>query len=123
MTARDVAEEIVTLEARGWDALTGAHGRGFYANLMAPDGIMVLPGMRLDREAALASIPDGTPSWDRFELTDSAVVELAPDVAVIVYTAAAWRGDEPPYRAAMSTVYVRRGGAWQLALHQQTPAP
>jgi hypothetical protein len=58
MDARDI-DPLLYLERRGWDALCGAHGRAFYRALMAPDGMMVFPGTRLDRDAAIEAIPDG----------------------------------------------------------------
>jgi hypothetical protein len=41
----------------------------------------------------------------------------------VTYRASATRAGEPPYRALMSSVYVRVDGRWRLALHQQTPLP
>ena len=47
---------------------------------------------------------------------------LSADVAALQYRASARReGDDSPYHALVTSVYVRRDGAWRLALHQQTP--
>jgi hypothetical protein len=39
---------------------------------------------------------------------------------VLHYSATA-RREEFPYRALATSVYVKRGDTWQLAVHQQTP--
>ena len=118
-TTTDDDQTLVALERAGWDALCGSGGRTFYDGVMAPVAMMVFPGMRLDRDAAVASIPE-TPSWDRVELHDVAVVRPAPGVAVVAYTAVAHRGGER-YEAEMTTSYAWLEGAWRLVLHQQSP--
>lgn len=111
--------EVETLERRGWEALSGTDGAAFYSDLMADDGLMVFPGMVLDRRQTVDAIAGAAP-WDSFELRDLRVID-AGDTAVAVYHAIARRGESPAYRARMSSVYVRRGGAWRLLLHQQIP--
>jgi hypothetical protein len=61
--------------------------------------------------------------WSTFELSDVRVIEHAPDSAIVTYLAEAQREGATPYRALMSTAYVRRDGRWRLVLHQQTPDP
>ena len=118
MDARDI-DPLLYLERRGWDALCGAHGRAYYRALMAPDGIMVFPGMRLDRDAAIEAIPDG-PSWTSYELRDEDVHRPSPDTAVVAYHAVA-RRDGSMYEAEATSTYVLQDGRWWLALHQQSP--
>ncbi len=115
----DLDSALLQLERRGWDALCGRHGKAFYRALLAPDGLMVFPGLRLDREAALEAIPDG-PSWSGYELYDEAVHHPSVGTAVVVYRGVA-RRDEARYEAEMTSTYVLRDGRWCLALHQQSP--
>jgi uncharacterized protein (TIGR02246 family) len=116
------ARELASLERRGWEALSGPDGESFYADLMADDGYMVFPGLVLGREETLRAVKQAAP-WSAFELSDLRVVEAAPDSAVVIYRALARRDDTAPYRALMSSAYVRRDGRWRLILHQQTPDP
>jgi ketosteroid isomerase-like protein len=88
---------------------------------MTEDGLMVFPGMVLDKDAVLATIAQAPP-WTRFELSDVRV-SLNGDIGVITYHADAQRAGSSPYRALMSSVYVLRDEAWRLVLHQQTPDP
>jgi uncharacterized protein (TIGR02246 family) len=117
-----VTAEIEALERRGWEALSGADGVGFYGDVMADDGVMVFPGAVLDKAESLRAISGATP-WSRFELNDLRVIEATPDSAVVTYRAAAERPRQKPYEALMTTVYARRDGRWQMILHQQTPTP
>jgi uncharacterized protein (TIGR02246 family) len=116
-----VADEIEALERRGWEALSGPDGAEFYTDLLTDDGLMVFPGAVLDRAQSLQAIAGATP-WATYELEDIRVV-AAPDAAVITYHATAQRTGEAPYRALMSSVFVRPDDRWRLALHQQTPDP
>ena len=114
--------EIEALERLGWEALSSPDGAGFYADLMADDGLMVFPGLVLDKPATIDAIA-GAPPWSTFELEDLRVIDATPDCAVVVYRATAQRAAEPPYRAMMASAYARRGARWRLILHQQTPTP
>ena len=120
MTTR---EELLELERAGWEALSasGAAAGRFYAENLARDILMLLPGGMLvdDREQAIESM-GGVP-WTSFELSEERVLELGDEAAVVVYRATARRGDMS-YAALFSSSYVREGGVWKLAVHQQTPA-
>jgi uncharacterized protein (TIGR02246 family) len=117
-----VTAELEELERRGWGALSGPGGADFYEDLMADDGVMVFPGMILDKATTLTAIADAPP-WQSFELADVQVIQGTPDSGIVTYRATAHRADEEPYRALMSSVYARRQRRWRLLLHQQTPIP
>jgi uncharacterized protein (TIGR02246 family) len=116
------AHEVEPLERRGWDALSGPHGAAFYAEVMADDGLMVFPGMVLDKQRTLRAMA-AEPPWSTYELADVRVIEATPDSAIVTYRASAQRAGEERYEARMSSTYVRRDGRWRLILHQQTPTP
>lgn len=59
--------------------------------------------------------------WKDVEITPKGLAELSDDSAVVTYECAARRKDDKPYHALVSSAYVRRGEAWKLAFHQQTP--
>ena len=48
-------------------------------------------------------------------------VQLLDDAAVITYEVNATRSNGEPYKALVSTGYVKRDGEWKMAFHQQTP--
>ena len=114
--------EIEALERRGWDALSGPDGAEFYREVMADDGVMVFPGAVLDKAATLRAMASVTP-WSTFDLKDVRVLVPTASAAIVTYEATAQRDASPAYRALMTSVYARTGGAWRLVLHQQTPSP
>jgi hypothetical protein len=118
----ETSRELEELERRGWEALSGPTGAGFYDELMADDGLMVFPGAVMDKPTTVRAIA-GAPPWATFEMYDVRVIEAGPDVALVTYRATGQRHGEAPYRAMFTTVYARREGIWRLVLHQQTPDP
>lgn len=116
--------ELLRLEQAGWTSLCDGTGDAFYGRIMTENGVMVLAdGSILDRDGVVASLRDA-PSWNSFEMTDERVVEMAPDTAALVYTGRASRAaGGPAFVGAMTSVYVRQGDQWRLALYQQTPVP
>jgi len=115
-------DELIDLERRGWRSLCDSTGADFYGGLMTDDGLMVLAnGAILDREAVVKAL-GASPPWARFDLDGERVVTLGDDAAILVYEGTAQRdGENEPFRAAMSSTYVRVDGEWRLALYQQTP--
>lgn len=112
----------VELEKQGWEALSagGEAARAFYEGILDHQPVMLLPGgiVMRDRDAIIESM-SGQP-WSSFELEDIQCSRPVPDAAMVCYGVVAHRGSQR-YSAVMSSVYVNRSGAWQLALHQQTP--
>ncbi|HEX6422914.1 MAG TPA: nuclear transport factor 2 family protein [Acidimicrobiales bacterium] len=113
---------LVELERSAWEALasSGEDAAAFYERVLADRVLMLLPGgLVIDDRAQVVDSMRGAP-WDEFELSDERVVPVGDDGAVVAYRARARRGDST-YEALFSSTYVREGGAWRLALHQQTP--
>lgn len=114
-------DELIELEQRGWEALTGHGGAEFYDRLMSQDAVMVFASGSLDRAASIDAIRNADP-WQEFHLESATVIRPAPNVGVVVYRATAKRAGAAEYRAWMSSTYVRQGDAgWRLVLHQQSP--
>ena len=113
--------ELEALERRGWEALSGPRAAEFYDEVMADDGLMIFPGLVLDKPGTLRAMAAEAP-WSTFTLVDVRVVGPTPDVGIVTYRASAQRPGEDRYAAHMTTVYVRSEGRWRLVLHQQSPA-
>ena len=109
-------EELLAFERRFWEA---GGDPGFYREHFAEDGRCVFAFGILDKEATVASM-DAPGGWSSVEFSDVSCLELAPDVVALTYLADAVSQDGGTYHAAASSVYVRRDGAWQLMLHQQS---
>jgi hypothetical protein len=111
-------EELIALEREFWEA---AGHPEFYEENLADDGVMAFSIGVMGKDAVVESMV-GASEWASFTIDDPRVVELGEDAAALVYTTEAYGlGDSDPYRAALTSVYVRRAGRWSLAVHQQTP--
>jgi hypothetical protein len=119
----DEVEELFELEERGWQALsTGQEeAREFYRPLLSEDSTMVFPGeLRLTgKESILASM--GALPWVSFRLTDYQALSLPEGGGMVIYRVTAQREGSEPYRALVSSLYLKRQGRWNLVFHQQTP--
>lgn len=115
-------EELLELEHRGWRSLCDGTGADFYGRLMTENGVMVLAhGHVFHRQQVIDSLGEAPP-WRTYEITEERIIALSESSAVLVYRGRAYRdGAEPAFTALMSSVYVRRGTEWALAVYQQTP--
>lgn len=114
-------EELLELERRGWAALSSDGGRAFYASILHAEALMLFPGgLRLEGKEAILESLEARP-WASFEIDEATAIELGPGAGVLAYRVAAARAGAAPYRALISSTYVRVNGAWNLILHQQTP--
>jgi hypothetical protein len=114
------SDELLAIEEDFWRA---AGDRDRYSARLAADTIHVFPGWGVaERNAVLAGVADASP-WRRFEIEHPRVVRLGDDAAALVYTAHAERAGERRYHAAITSIYRRRNGTWELVLHQQTQLP
>jgi hypothetical protein len=112
-------EELLELERAGWSALCDGTASEFYRTRMTADGLMILAnGAVLTRLEVSDSLADAPP-WDGYSIDDPTTVALGQDATALVYTAAAHRGDFR-FAGVMTSVYVRSGDGWKLALYQQT---
>jgi len=116
-----VTEKLLELEHAGWRSLCDGTGDEFYGGLMTDDALMVLAnGMVMDRKTVVSALGQ-SPPWARYEVEDVRLIEIADDVAALVYTGKGWRdGQDQPFVGAMSSVYRRTGDGWKLALYQQS---
>ncbi|WP_369259551.1 nuclear transport factor 2 family protein [Geodermatophilus amargosae] len=117
-----VLRELLALERRGWDALCDGTAAAFYGEVMTDDGVMVLAdGAVMERGAVVAAL-GASPPWHHYDLADVRPVPAGDDAAALLYTGRGWRdADGEPFTAVMTSLYVRDGGRWRLALYTQTP--
>ena len=74
------------LERAAWQALaTEGAAAGFFAEVLADDVLILMPGGMVidDRDAVVASM--GGPPWSSFELSDERIVSPTDDCTVVAY--------------------------------------
>jgi hypothetical protein len=117
-----VAEQLIALEREGWDALVAGEGGRYYREHLTDDALMAFSFGVLTRAATIEAM-ESAPPWERYEIADPQVVALSEDSGIVVYEVVARRPREEPYCAVASTTFVRDGGGWHVAFHQQSPKP
>jgi hypothetical protein len=117
-----LAERLIALEHDGWDALVAGEGGRYYREHLTDDALMAFPFGVLTRAETIEAM-ESAPPWEGYEIADPRVVQLGDDSAIVVYEVAARRPGEEPYAALLSTTFVREGGVWKVAFHQQSPKP
>lgn len=112
-----VQDELMTIEKGFWE-----HGNDadYFRKNMADSGLAILEGGVTTKDQAIDMTTLSKP-WTGVSYTDIRVMPLSADCAALIYTATGNRPDNrQPYCARVTSVYQRRGGQWQIALHQQT---
>jgi hypothetical protein len=117
--AESLAQELIQVERRGWEALCSDDARGYYEEHLTDDAAMAFPFGVMDREQVLAAMAAAQP-WSRYEIKDPRVIALGPHCGVVVYSVTAQREGDEPFSAVLSSTFVRRGDQWKLAFHQQS---
>ena len=111
-------QDLLNLERQFWKG-----DADFYRRNLTDRAVMVFPEPAgvLTRDKILETIASSR-RWADVRIDDARVVVLIRETALLTYKATARReGDEKDYVALVSSVYVKRDGAWKLAFHQHTP--
>jgi hypothetical protein len=58
--------------------------------------------------------------WGDINLTPKGFMQLSDQSAIVSYECSAKRKGGQPYRALISSGYIRRPDGWKMAFHQQT---
>ena len=60
--------------------------------------------------------------WKKLEIEEKGFVKPSDEVAILSYEAKAQRADGEPYKALVSTGYVKREGGWKMMFHAHAAA-
>jgi len=108
-------EALWAAEKRLW--LEGAES---YDTLVAPDSLMVFPGIgAMDGASALRALAEA-PRWSRADFADKRIARFGKQVAVLAYTATGRREGAGEYHCHCTSTHCSADDAWQLIQHQQT---
>jgi hypothetical protein len=114
-------EALLALEQAGWQSLCGGTAGAFYADVMTEDAVMVLAHGELMTRAEVIEALTAEPAWTSYSIDDARTVVIGRDSTALVYTGIGHRQGNADFVATMTSIYVREGEAWKLALYQQTP--
>jgi Domain of unknown function (DUF4440) len=119
--ANDTLKDLITIERTLWE-----NDAQIYHDRYFPEALLIFPGVgRIDRDTAVAAIrkenAEGR-AWAevRFDDVDGRWIK-SDAAALITYTATArWNYESSASKTHCASVYVRVGGSWRVAFHQQT---
>jgi hypothetical protein len=98
-----------------------------YNDRYSPEALLIFPGVgRIDRETAVAAIRQENAeghAWAKVRFDDVDGRWITTDAAALItYMATArWNYESSASKTLYASVYVRVGGSWRVAFHQQTP--
>lgn len=109
-------DELLDIEKTLW-----AGGVADYRRALDGDCLVAFEQMAgvSSRDEIAATVEDGQ-RWHDLEIKVDGLLQPTGDVAILTYHATAKR-DGSPYKALVSSGYVRRDGGWKMMFHQQTP--
>jgi uncharacterized protein (TIGR02246 family) len=119
-----VEEQIVALEKKAFEAWKNKD-RGFFEDHMAGDGQYLDLNGAAGKAQYVKAIIDNDCTVSSYSLDNSKVTLLSKDVALLTYRYASdvvCGGNREASPLWSSTVYVKRGGKWLIAFHQEIPA-
>jgi hypothetical protein len=120
--AKDTLKDLITIERKLWE-----NNAEIYHDRYSPEALLIFPGVgRIDRDTAVAAIRQENAeghAWAevRFDDVDGRWIK-SDATALITYTATArWNYESSASKTLCASVYIREGGSWRVAFHQQTP--
>jgi hypothetical protein len=120
--AKEILKDLITIERTLWE-----NNAELYHDRYSPEAVLIFPGVgRIDREKAVAAIRNENAegrAWTEVRFDDVDGRWIATDAAALItYMATArWNYASSASRTLCASVYVRVGGSWRVAFHQQTP--
>ena len=112
-------QDLMAIERNFW-----TQGPKFYRDNVDDECLLAFPQMAsvMSNSAVAATVKDDE-RWHDVEIEPKGLVEPTSSLAIITYEASATAHDGKPYKALVSSGYVKRQGSWKMAFHQQTPLP
>lgn len=112
-----IDQDLLALEKGFW-----TEGADYYREHVDEACLLAFTEMAgLHSNEEIASMNPGAGNWSDVTLQERGLVELSDRTVILTYEVNAKRKSGEPYRAVVSTAYVKRDGDWKMAFHQQTP--
>jgi hypothetical protein len=115
---------MIATEKKLWEAWKNSDSKPFKAYLSA-DSVMIGDAGVSNKAASLKEMSSMKCEVKSYELSDTKVTFFNSDSALLTYKGtqdATCAGQTMPPSVWASSLYVRRGGKWYAASHQETPA-
>ena len=119
-----VEAQLIALEKQAWEAWKNKNGSFFQSNL-SDDTVGVGAGGVDNKAQIVKDISGGGCEVKSYSLDNFKLVMLEKNTAILTYKAmqdATCNGKTIPAAVWASSMFVKRGGKWLAAFHQETPA-
>jgi hypothetical protein len=116
-------EALIALEKQAWEAWKTKDGK-FFQGLLSEESIGVGDSGVAKKATIVKDIAGSDCEVRSYSLDNYEVVMLDPNTAILTFKAdqdATCKGKVVPARVWASSVYIKRGGKWLSAFHQETP--
>ena len=122
--AADLKEDIVAVEKNSWKAFAN-HDAKAYGDTMTDDAVVVYLGgdVLTGKQEILADLSSKPCNVKNFDLADTKLRQLSPDIAILTYNLTqdvTCEGKKLPPKVFVTAIYVRQGGKWRWASYQET---
>ena len=117
----ELQEQLLRTERELW-----TNNAVLYRDTLVPEALLVFPETGvITRDTAVEAIRQENAEgrrWAEVHMQQVRTLTLSDDAVLLTYRVAArWDHEQATIAALASSVYLRRGGKWKLAFHQQTP--
>lgn len=121
----DVEQKLTSSEKQLWEAWKNKDSAPFKQNL-TDDSVMIdTTGIVQGKDKAVDSLTKTPCEVNSYSLGETKVAWLDKDTALLTYKAdadATCGGQKVPPSVYAASIWVKKGGKWQAAFHQETPA-
>jgi hypothetical protein len=116
-TTEDVRRQLLELKDQALAATKRADG-DFYRGYLADDTLAITPFGVFGKDQVVGQMSTPSSSFRSSAVSDVQAIPYTADCGLVTYRARYPSGD-----VLVSTLYLRREGAWQGVFYQQTPVP
>ena len=120
--SKAVSDQLEKMERQAWDAFGRGDGK-FFDGFYSSDAAQIDPNGIMTRKEAIAAISTKPCELKSYSFNNFKVTMLNATTAFVTYAAtqdATCGGQKVPEKLLASSVYVKRNGKWQGALHQES---
>jgi hypothetical protein len=124
MSNTQLRRNLVAMEKKLWEAWKNKDAKPFRSSLSA-DALLVGDTGLMNKEATIKEISENDCVVNSYELSDFKLVRLNSDSALLTYKGTqdgTCGGQTLPAAVWATSAFVRRGGRWLNAYHQESPA-
>jgi ketosteroid isomerase-like protein len=122
-TAAPTKDALAALEKKAFEAWKGKDGK-FFDGFLASNFVMVDGAYRGDKANTVKMIAANPCEVMDYSMSDEAVTNVSPNVAVITMKVTAdvtCEGKKMPSPVTSTSIYVREGNEWKGAFHTEIP--